>query len=321
MSNPFTNIFWDFLQLYLVIDGYCKFCKECRRKNCSRCRWDESENLIIPCSNIRCKNMCCMEHEIDERRGDDLLGFGRLLINTGTEYTVLTCRCMAPVCYDCIVNYQYGDCRICGEKDVRIDTDLKETIMEGRDFPYFDDTKCYQREKWMMAHQNSKWFIEENFSVDIEDYPDVGNYSDKDYPDIGNYPDFREWFFKQTGRRIDIIEMNTISTARMVNEYKLLKVMNFLYRQNFFVSIPFQLSQYSPELRFKRLSENSQTLCRFSTIAINSFLKPTQTRVYPFFGLTAKIIKILMQKTQKKDDLSLFFVRLIALYFQKRLRF
>lgn len=290
MSESILEICSNFFEPCSRVEGYSK-----------KHKWDENEDLYLKCCNKGCNNECCMEHKIDKSRGDDLIGFGNQLINTGREFTVLTCRCMAPVCYDCIVNYQSGDCRICGEKGVNIDPVCKKTIMMGRIFPYYDD-RCFRREKWMMAHDDCDWFIEENF------------------PD-GDYPDFRDWFFIQTGKRIDIIEMNTDSTCRMVNQYKLLKVMNFLYRQNFFVSIPFQLSQYSPELRFKRLSENSQTLCRFSTIAINSFLKPTQTRVFPFFGLTAKIIKILMQKTQKKDDLSLFFVRLIALYFQKRLRF
>ena len=291
MSKPPLEIGSNFLEPCLRVQGYSK---------CNS--WDENENLRLKCCNIGCKNMCCVEYTIDKSRGDDLMGFGRQLINTGREFTILTCRCMAPVCYDCIEKHESGSCRICGEKGVYIEPVWKKTIMMGRIFPYYDNINCSQREKWMMAHQDCDWFIEENFPN-------------------GDYPDFRDWFFIQTGKRIDIIEMNTDSTCRIVNQYKLQKAKNFLYRQSFFVSSSFQLSQYSPELRFKRLFENSQTLCRFSTMTINSFLNRKERRVYPFLGLTAKVIKILMQKTQKQDGLSLFFMRLIALYFQKRLRF
>jgi len=247
----------------------------------------------IPCSNIGCKNVCVISLEYDKSQGYNCVEYSGSCFGTGTEFSILSCECFAPVCIECIENTDWGNCKICGQKDVHIETIPKNDIMENHDFRYYPNLSD-SKEKWMMMHQDCYYFIQENFPN-------------------GDYPNFRDWFLNKTGKRIDIEEMNTRQTCRMVHQYKLHMA------KRFFASSSLYIFQYSHELWFKQLSEKSDSLCQF--YAINSFLPKKHGKVYPFFGLTAKVVKKLMQKTQKQRDLSHFFMRLCARYFQKRLQF
>jgi hypothetical protein len=123
-------------------------------------------------------------------------------------------------------------------------------------------------------------------------------------------------------QRIDITKMLQPETLDMINRYRLDKAKYSFLLLAFHVTNSFsaEVLREPSKLRFKRFFMTSKTVCRF--LSIDSFSGNRCERVFPFLGLTKKIVEKLtcafwFFNGNQTQDLSWFFVRLIARYFQK----
>ena len=271
-----------------------------------RCRivpvhdWD-GPDLEIQCCNVGCYRQCTMEYEY--YKGGDVRFEGGDSFDSGMYYAYLTCDCFAPVCWRCIAVLSRNGCRICGNRHVDVEKIRKSIVMEKKN----TRRDLYNRDFWFMMLDTSVRFNETNFPG-------------------GDYPDFLRWFFLKTGTRIDITKINSQEMCDMVDKFRLHKAKYSFLRLAFPVMNRFsaEVLREPSKLRFIRFFMTSETVCRF--LAIDSFSGNRCAKVFPFLGLTKKIVERLtcafwFFNGTHTQDLSWFFVRLIARYFQKRLRF
>lgn len=255
--------------------------------------------LIFQCCNTGCGKFVKVDQRYLPYEKRNLVGSG--VRDPGKFVSGIDCRCQAPVCDDCFRELRPAHCYICQEQNACLKLFPKETIMSKKNWK-----RVYQVPNiifYMMCHEDAKNFIRANF------------------PD-GDYRDFSNWFFQKTKRRIDITTMLQPETLDMINRYRLHKAKYSFLLLAFHVTNSFsaEVLREPSKLRLERFCKTSKTVCRF--LAIDSFSENRCESVFPFLGLTKKIVERLtcafwFFNGNQTQDLSWFFVRLIARYFQK----
>lgn len=265
--------------------------------------WESDEDLEMGCCIYRCKNKCVVEY--DCYKGGLVKYEGDFPYDSGKLYAVTNCECLAPICDECAADTPSNlTCTICG---CSIDTQTvpKKTIMH--DGNWRRGLGVNDRGFFFAMHHDCDMFKRKNFPG-------------------GEFIGFAQWFFLKTGTRIDMTEVNTPETRDMVDIYRLDMSKYSFLQKAFPVMNRFsaEVLREPSKLRFIRFFMTSKTVCRF--LAIDSFSGNRCESVFPFLGLTKKIVERLtcafwFFNGTHTQDLSWFFVRLIARYFQKRLRF
>jgi hypothetical protein len=251
--------------------------------------WDSDDELSGCCSVRGCPGGFVMEHAC--YKGGDEKWCDGTCYDSGKYYAVLTCGCKAPICDNCADDPSLNlSCRICGEKSVEPMIVSKKQVMSDKKL----NPQQKDRDFWMCMHSTWRNFVIKNFKNGHE------------------YQKFVEWHFQKTGELLDITEF---FTGEICDEVGMFKLHVSKYS---FLKYAFSVSRCLGH-QFKQFQHTSKIVCRF--LAIDSFSGTKFPNVYPFFGLTAKVIERLMQNSQRRGDLSWFFVRLIARYFQKRCQF
>jgi hypothetical protein len=277
MSKPPSNFGWNFPKKSNMVNVTPD--------------WDSDDDMKMGCCIAGCTKRCVMEFEC--YKGGDVKYEADTPYDSGKYFPVTECECQAPCCDDCTEDPPFNTvCRICGAV-TDVETVSKKTVMHAKNWRRDSSDRAF----WFAMHFDCNEFQKQNFPR-------------------GGFTKFSQWFFKKTGERIDMTEVNTRDTCEIVDRF-ILQESKYSFLQRAF---SFEFPQYSSEPHFKLFLRTSQTVCRF--LAIDSFSDKKLAKVYPFFGLTAKVIQTLLQhKFPRQGYLSWFFVRLIARYFKKRCQF
>ncbi len=255
--------------------------------------------LDLRCCNTGCSNSLTVDQRClpSEKRNSVRSG----VYDPRKLVPVIDCVCQAPVCENCIKELLHAHCKICQEQNACLKLCPKERILE--------------KKNWKQVYRVPNIFF---FMCTHED---VENFVEANFPD-GDYPDFSNWFFQKTNRRIDITKMLQPETLDMINRYRLDKAKYSFLLCAFHVTNSFsaEVLREQSKLRLERFFKTSNTVCRF--LAIDSFSENRCESVFPFLGLTKKIVERLtcafwFFNGNQTQDLSWFFVRMIARYFQK----
>ena len=256
--------------------------------------------LDLRCCNTRCMGLV----SVDQRcfASNKLMWAGSGVYDPGMLVPGIDCECQAPVCDKCIKELRPAHCNICQKQNASLRLFPKETMMSNKNWGLIYRTPHIVF--FMKCHENANSFIRANF------------------PDREDYADFSNWFFLKKHQRIDITKMLQPETLDMINRYRLDKAKYSFLLRAFPVTNSFsaEILREPSKLRFKRFFMTSKTVCRF--LAIDSFSENRCESVFPFLGLTKKIVERLtcafwFFNGNQTQDLSWFFVRLIARYFQK----